>query len=139
MAHSLRLAAAVANRILIVDDEKSILFAMEKYFAQQGFIVDTAEDPEQAEQLIAGNKYDLAIIDIHLTRRTEFAEGLEVAARLREMAPSTAVILMSALGTPENERRAAEIGAHSFLRKPTRLSCVANIAFGLIGAPVTLV
>jgi two-component system response regulator HydG len=129
--------ASVANRILVVDDEKSILFALDRYFVQQGFVVDTASDPAAAEALIAKNTYALAIIDIHLTRRTDLVEGLELAAFLRDLAPDTAVILMSALGSPETERRAAEIGAHSFVRKPARLSSIAEVAFSIIGSPMT--
>lgn len=138
MAHSLRFDRAVANRILIVDDEKSILFALEKYFEQHGFAVDTAADANEALELIERNPYALAIIDIHLSGQTDLAEGLDIAAQLRDSSPDTAVILMTALGTPETERRAAEIGAHSFLRKPTRLAHVADIAFGLIGAPAVI-
>lgn len=128
----------MANRILIVDDEKSILFALEKYFEQHGFAVDTAADASEALELIERNPYALAIIDIHLSRRTDLAEGLDIAAQLRDSSPDTAVIMMTALGTPETERRAAEIGAHSFLRKPARLAHLADIAFGLIGAPVAI-
>lgn len=136
MARTLRIEAAVANRILVVDDEKSILFAIQKYFAQQGFVVDTAADTTTAAELIAKTTYALAIIDVHLSGRTDYLEGLEIASKLRIISPKTAVIVMTALGTPETERRAVEAGAHSFLRKPARLSHVADIAFGLIGAPV---
>ena len=139
MARSLRFDSAVSNRILVVDDEKSILFALEKYFEQQGFAVDTAADASAARELIERVPYALAIIDIHLSGRTDRAEGLDIAELLRKSSPDTAVIMMTALGTPETERRAAEIGAHSFLRKPARLAHLANIAFGLIGAPVGVV
>jgi DNA-binding response OmpR family regulator len=139
MAQSLRFVRTVANRILVVDDEKSILFALEKYFEQHGFAVDTAANASQALELIEQNTYDLAIIDIHLSGRLDLAEGLEIAALLRDSSPDTAVIVMTALGTPETERRAAEVGAHSFLRKPTRLAHVADIAFALIGTPVAIV
>lgn len=138
MAQSLRFDSTVANRILVVDDEKSILFALEKYFEQQGFAVDTAADASEALDLIERVPYALAIIDIHLSGRTDCTEGLEIAALLRESSPATAVIMMSALGTPETERRVAEIGAHSFMKKPARLAHLANIAFGLIGAPVAM-
>ncbi len=135
VAHSLRLSPAV-NRILVVDDEKSIVFALEKYFAQHGFEVDTATDAETAQALLREHCYALAILDVHLSGRTDLTEGLDLAAMVRETAPETAVILMTALGTPETEQRATEVGAHSFIRKPTRLSSMADIAFGLIGAGV---
>lgn len=126
------------NRILVVDDEKGIVFALERYFAQHGFEVDTATDAEAAQALLRTRTYALAILDVHLSGRTDLTEGLDLAATIRETAPETAVILMTALGTPETEQRATEVGAHSFVRKPTRLSRVADIAFALIGvgAPV---
>jgi DNA-binding response OmpR family regulator len=122
------------NRILVVDDEKGIVFALEKYFAQHGFQVDTATDAETAKELLRNGSYALAILDVHLSGRTDLTEGLDLAATIRETAPGTAVILMTALGTPETEQRATEVGAHSFVRKPARLSSMAEIAFGLIGA-----
>ena len=122
------------SRILVVDDEKGIVFALERYFAQHGFEVDTATDPETAQALLQSRTYALAILDVHLSGRTDLTEGLDLAATIRETAPETAVILMTALGTPETEQRATEVGAHSFVRKPTRLARVADIAFGLIGA-----
>lgn len=122
------------NRILVVDDEKGIVFALERYFAQHGFEVDTATDTESAQELLRTRTYALAILDVHLSGRTDLTEGLDLAAMIRETAPGTAVILMTALGTAETEQRATEVGASSFVRKPTRLSRVADIAFGLIGA-----
>ncbi len=136
MAHSLRLSGSVTNRILVVDDEKSIVFALEKYFGQHGFEVDTATDAETARALLRTQSYALAILDVHLSGRTDLTEGLDLAATIRETAPGTAVILMTALSTPETEQRAAEVGAHSFIRKPARLSCMADIAFDLIGSGV---
>lgn len=121
------------NRILVVDDEKGIVFALEKYFAQHGFEVDTATDAETAKELLRNGSYALAILDVHLSGRTDVTEGLDLAATIRETAPGTAVILMTALGTPETEQRATEVGALSFVRKPTRLSSMADIAFALIG------
>src|SRR5512142_1037769 len=109
------------NRILVVDDEKGIVFALERYFAQHGFEVDTATDAETAQELLATRTYALAILDVHLSGRTDVTEGLDLAATIRETAPGTAVILMTALGTPETEQRATEVGASSFVRKPTRL------------------
>ncbi len=126
------------NRILVVDDEKGIVFALERYFAQHGFEVDTATDAESATKLLRTRTYALAILDVHLSGRTDLTEGLDLAATIRETAPATAVILMTALGTPETELRATEVGAHSFVRKPTRLSRVADIAFGLLGAGVPI-
>ena len=122
----------MTNRILVVDDEPGIRFAFRAYFGQRGVIVDCASTQKEARALIALNQYSLAILDLHLSSR-ESAEGFELACLLREYAPETAVIILSASETPDAERRAAEVGVRSYLRKPARLAKVAEIAFGLVG------
>ena len=123
----------VTNRILVVDDEPGIRFAFRQYFGQRGHIVDCAGTQKEARALIALNQYGLAILDLHLSSR-ESSEGFELACLLRDYAPETAVIILSASETPDTERRAVEAGARSYMRKPARLAKVAEIAFGLVGA-----
>ena len=122
----------MTNRILVVDDEPGIRFAFRQYFSRIGWLVDCAANQNEARTLIALHHYSLAILDLHLTTPVE-AEGLDLARLLREDSPETAIIILSASETPDAEKRAAEVGAHSFLRKPTRLATVAEIAFGLVG------
>lgn len=123
----------MTNRILVVDDEPGIRFAFRQYFSRKGFTVDCAATLKEARTLIAINQYSLAILDLHLTASREPAEGFALACLLRDYAPETAVIILSASQTPEVEQRAAEVGAHSFLTKPARLAKVAEIAFDLVG------
>jgi len=122
----------VNKRILVVDDEKSIRFALTQYFSHLGFHVDCAQDAEEARLFIACNGYTLAILDIHLEGRQESDNGLDLADLLRERAPATAVIILTGLESAEALRRAAEAGVRLFLRKPTPLSVVADLAFGVL-------
>lgn len=123
------------NRILVVDDEKSIVFAFRQYFVGQGYAVDCALTAEEALRLVASNSYAVAIVDVHLQGLGAESDGLKVAATIRATAPQTIVIILTAVETPETERRAAEVGVHSFLRKPARLSHVADVAFGFMRGP----
>lgn len=123
----------MTNRILVVDDEPGIRFAFRQYFGQRGLIVDCAGTQKEARALIALHQYNLAILDIHLSGR-ETAEGLDLARLLRDYAPETAIIVLSASEAPDVEQRAAEVGVHSYVTKPARLAKVAEIAFGLVGA-----
>ena len=123
---------SVTNRILVVDDEPGIRFAFRQYFGQRGIIVDCAGTQTEARALIALHQYQLAILDIHLSGR-ETAEGFDLARLLRDYAPETAIIMLSASEAPDAEKRAVELGAHS-LTKPARMAKVAEIAFGLVGA-----
>ena len=119
----------VLNRILVVDDEKSIVFAFRHYFVAQGYVVDCAMSAVDALALLGQHSYAVAIVDIHLQGLGDESDGLNVAAAIRQTSPNTIVIILTALETQETERRAAEVGVHSYLRKPARLSHVADIAF----------
>ncbi|HEU4522320.1 MAG TPA: response regulator [Thermoanaerobaculia bacterium] len=127
------------QRILLVDDEKGIMFAMSHYFKRHGFLVDCAGDPEAARLFLSEREYVLAIVDIHLAGRAG-CDGLDLAEFICRERAATAVIVMTALETPESERRAAEIGVRSFVRKPARLAHLADVAFALLGqSPATAV
>ena len=120
------------ERILLVDDEKGITFAVSHYFRRHGFDVDCAGDSDAAMLFLSERQYALAILDVHLCGRSG-GEGLKLAEAIRQGSPSTAVIMLTALATPETEQRAAAIGVGSFLGKPARLAELADVAFQLLG------
>lgn len=120
------------KRILLVDDEKSIVFAVRQYFLQQGYVVDSAETTERALECLAANQYAVAIVDVELREGISSGDGINLAKFIRSHAPSTGVIVLTALETAETELRAREAGVHSFLHKPAPLAQIADVAFGLI-------
>jgi DNA-binding response OmpR family regulator len=123
---------ARVNRILLVDDEKSIVFAVRQYFLKRGYVVDCAGTSEQALEFLAGHHYAVAIVDVELRGSRDSADGLNLAQFIRSHAPTTAIIILTALETPETETRAKAAGVHSFLHKPTRLAHIADVALGLM-------
>ncbi|HEX9163811.1 MAG TPA: response regulator [Thermoanaerobaculia bacterium] len=120
------------KRILLVDDEKSILFALRQYFLQQGYVVDSAMTSEQALELLAAEHYAVAIVDVELRGSRDSSDGINLAYFIRRHAPATAIIILTALETSETAQRAREAGVHSFLQKPAPLSQIADVAFGLM-------
>lgn len=131
VAVRLREEADVKNRILVVDDEKNIVFAMKTYFMRHGFDVDCATDSAAALALLDENAYTLAILDLQLGG-TGKTEGLAIAQRLRDQSAKIPIILLTAHGTPEIEASAKEIGINTFLKKPKPLAELAQIAFLLL-------
>lgn len=121
------------KRILLVDDEKSIAFAVQQYFLRQGYVVDCAESSEQALECLAANHYAVAIVDVELRQGGTSSDGINLAKFIRGHAPETAVIVLTALETAETEQRAREAGVHSFMHKPARLAQIADVAIGLMG------
>jgi DNA-binding NtrC family response regulator len=121
----------VPPHILVVDDEQSILFAMEQYFGAHGCTVDCAQELEEAQALLSNRPYALLLADLRLSG-IHSAEGLDLVAFTRERSPETRVVVLTAYGTPEIEREARRLGADAFLSKSTPLAEVARVALALL-------
>jgi DNA-binding response OmpR family regulator len=119
-------------RLLIVDDEESILLALQEYFTSYGFLVDCARELEEAEALLSRIAYALVIADLRLTG-VYGIEGLQLIGFVREHSPTTRVILLTAYGTPEIEREARRLGVDAFIYKPKPLPELAQVVHGLLG------
>jgi len=64
-------AAPVVARVLVVDDELSIRFALRRYFVRRGWEVEEATDGEVARRMLdpeAGHSFDLVIVDLRMPR-----------------------------------------------------------------------
>lgn len=118
-------------RLLVVDGEESICFSMKEYFTLQGYQVDTAQDAEEAEQLVEGTDYDVVIEDLRLGPAQE-PDGLEVIKFIRDHNSHARIVVLTAYGSAEMEKEALGCGADAFLRKPKPLSQVAQVIQGLI-------
>jgi two-component system OmpR family response regulator len=122
----------VIKRLLVVDDEQSILFAVEKYFVKAGYLVDCARELEEAEALAAHNVYDFVIADLSLTEHGS-SEGLEILRYIRRGSPSTRVILLTGDDSPLREREAFRRGCDAYLHKPKGLDEIARVFADLTG------
>ena len=125
-----------AHKILVVDDEESILFALKQFFKKSGYEVDCAEEMEEAEALMANKFYSVVILDLCLTSG-KVMEGLELVRFVRQLSPRTEVIIMTAYGSIEVELEALRRGAKLFLHKPQPLPKITQIVKELL-SEVTL-
>ena len=123
-----------ARQVLLLDDEEAILVPTARYFRNQGCRVDVASEPGEAEALVDGRCYDLALLDLQVTRFGGY-EGLEVLRRIRRRGHATRVIVLSAYLSAEVAAEARELGADSVLPKPQPLPKLAHLGFALMGTP----
>jgi DNA-binding response OmpR family regulator len=124
--------AGVTQRILVVDDEPPILFALRDYFQAAGYQVDCAGELEEAQALIAEEpSYDLVIADLRLDSFSG-TSGLELIGNVRDRSTASRILLLTAYGSPEIEAEALRRGADAFLHKPIPLPKLAVIAAGLM-------
>jgi len=121
------------RHVLLLDDEEAILLPTAKYFRSLGCTVDMAREPEEAEALVSHRRYDLAILDLRVTRFGG-TEGLEVLREIRRRDHGTSVIVLSAYISPDVENEARALGADSVIRKPHPLPDLAHLAFALMGS-----
>lgn len=101
-------------RILIVEDEKSILTVLSKRLSQEGYSVDIASDGEEALGYIAMSDYDCIVMDIMLP----IQDGLTVLRRMRQKHDSTPVLLLTAKDGIGDKVIGLDAGADDYLVKP---------------------
>ena len=121
------------GRLLVVDDEAAIRFALSEYFRENGWTVDSAAEKEEAEALLACTEYAVVIADLRLTG-IYGVEGLDIIQLSRHLRPETRVVLLTGNGTPEIEAEARRRGADAFLHKPLPLPQLEAVVDSLVGA-----
>lgn len=115
-----------ARRLLLLDDEESILVPVAEYFEHLGWSVVAAREPEEAEALLEHDGFDLVILDLWVTRFG--TEGLEVLRALRERGHWMPVIVLTGYASEEVEAEARCCGADAVLKKPQPLADIAQLA-----------
>jgi DNA-binding NarL/FixJ family response regulator len=104
----------MAERILIVDDHPLTRSALAALLQQHGFdVVGEAGDGDTAIELAGSLRPDLVLLDISMPGM----DGLSALPKLREAAPSTEVVVLTASGTEENLLAAIRGGAAGYLLK----------------------
>jgi two-component system response regulator AtoC len=101
-------------RILVVDDEDSVNDALDLIFREQGYEVLTAGTATAAVDRLQRGSFDVVFVDLKLPDAT----GIELLARIKENAPGTQVILMTAHGSIEVTIDAIKKGAFYYIEKP---------------------
>jgi len=104
------------KKILIVDDEPSIIVPVQFLMEQNGYDVMVAFSGEEAMEIIAEKKVDLILLDIMLP----VIDGFEVCQRVRENPQwhKIKIILLTALGSDANVEKGLALGADAYITKP---------------------
>jgi two-component system, cell cycle response regulator len=105
------------KRVLILDDEASILEILSQYLMEEGYDCTAATNPLVALQLLEEEEFHLLITDLKMPEMS----GLEVVSRAKKMKPDLAVIVVTALLEAKNAIEAMRSGADDYLLKPFNL------------------
>lgn len=102
------------DRVLLVDDDTSLLKLLGIRLEAEGYEVFTAESADQAMQALRNSPMEVVITDL----RMEGASGLDLFEQIRHYHPGLPVIIMSAQGTIPEAVMATQRGVFEFLTKP---------------------
>ena len=101
-------------RILAIEDDQTISGLLRQGLGEIGYVVDVARDGDEGEKLIAGQSYDLFILDLMLPGRS----GVEVCRALRDKGVRAPVLMLTALSSTADKVGGLEAGADDYLTKP---------------------
>lgn len=104
------------KKILIVDDEQSILLSLSYVLKTEGVEIITCSEIEQAEEALESTHFDLVIADIRMSG-VNGIEGLELLTYIKERY-DTDVIIMTGYSNDETEAEAYRRGASYYFTKP---------------------
>jgi DNA-binding NtrC family response regulator len=107
-----------AIHLLLVDDDEALLGTMSQRFIRRGLTVATARTGNEALQIADQNRFDVALLDLHLPDMT----GVQLLGKLKQQQPQLEAIMLTAHGSMETAIQAMKAGAYDYLTKPFQSS-----------------
>ena len=104
--------------ILFTDDEKTFRNIMTKELTRMGYNVTGCGSGAETIEKMQEKDFDVVILDMNMP----VMDGIETMKRVKEMEPTTEVIVLTGQGTIENAVQATKLGAYDYLTKPCKLT-----------------
>jgi len=101
-------------KILVVDDQRNMRTTLSLMLRSAGHVVEEADGGQTACERVRLDGFDLVLTDLRMGGK----DGLEVLRHVKDTAPTTEVIVMTAYGTVQTAVDAMRLGAHDYLQKP---------------------
>ncbi len=109
-----RPSSVPVRRLLLIDDEESLRFAVGKSLKKAGFVVDTASTGREGVDKLRRGGFDAVVTDMKLPDLS----GLDVVAFATETDPDVPVFVVTGFGTVDSALEAMRRGARNFVQKP---------------------
>ncbi|RMD92061.1 MAG: sigma-54-dependent Fis family transcriptional regulator [Calditrichaeota bacterium] len=101
-------------KILVVDDEESVRYSFKKLLREPDYQVVGAQNGNEAIRKIKQHEPDLVLLDIQMPD----ISGLEILKQIKQIAPKTPVLVITAYSTSERVIMAMKYGAYEYIEKP---------------------
>lgn len=111
-------------KILVIDDEESVLDVLSRFLIKLEYEVDTAENWEMAQTKFESQSYDLIILDVHMPDK----DGFQVATQFKVDRPGQKILMITGLGAGEVYQYFSKAGVdmEEILYKPFSMKKVKN-------------
>jgi two-component system KDP operon response regulator KdpE len=108
------LETSVKGKLLVVDDETAIRWALHKTLQRMNFEIVEAETGEQALALVRTVHFDAVLLDIGMPGMN----GIETCKRIRKLMPLLGVVMLTVRNSEEDKIQALDAGADDYITKP---------------------
>lgn len=105
-------------KLLLVDDEKDVLFFLKTFFQAKDFEVHTAESGEEAVEKVKEVRPHIVLMDIIMPGMG----GIEALKAIKAIDSTVGVIMATAVHDNDIARQAVELGAYDYVTKPFNLN-----------------
>jgi DNA-binding response OmpR family regulator len=124
----------MTKRVLIVDDEPSIVISLEFLLKREGFTVSVARDGEEGLAAIRTQLPDLVILDVMMPRLDGFS--VLSAVRADRSLAAVRILMLTAKGREAEQKKGLSLGADAYMPKPFSTHELVAKAKGLLADPV---
>jgi len=101
-------------RILVVDDEEIVCSGCERLLSEEGYEVDSRQDPREGLLMAEQNPYEVILVDLKMPG----ISGMEFLRRIRATRPETVVVIMTGYAEIATAVEAIKLGAFDYVPKP---------------------
>ncbi len=104
-------------RLLVIEDDATLGHALQEFLVEQGYAVDWLTDGDQVLGAVAGQNYDLLLLDLNLPGQS----GLDILHKLRAGNQQVPVLILTARDGIEDRVAGLDAGADDYVTKPFEL------------------
>lgn len=115
-------------KLLIIEDEPQLSDSIKKFLRNEDYLCEQAYSYIEADEKISAYEYDCILLDLMLPGGT----GLDLLKKIRESAPKTGVIIVSAKDSLDDKIAGLKLGADDYIAKPFHLSELSMRIFALL-------
>ena len=121
--------AVKKNKILLVEDEAVVRESVRDWLIEDGYNVECVETGEEALERIKQEEFGVVVLDLRLPG----IDGLQVYEHVKEVAPETKGIIVTAYPSKETQEKAKRLGLLDYLPKPFKVEDLEKIVSGALG------